>query len=570
MARKKKKAKAGKKFRTFLVIVIATGLLAYVGLKIFLEPYLTKQIRTELNKKPGRLYDITFDDVDINLLNTSLIIDNLSISPNDSARSLLENGIIKILISVQALHLRVNHIEMIEFLKNKNVFIERLKVENAMINCISNPDAHPVERKEKENIESILPNKINSVNIEYFEFLTAGFRYSNVKNSEEPLFLIDSLSLTVDSIVIDAETIGHSLPFSFTGFDIGSRYISYNPMKYYTLAASDIRFDVQDTTLTIQNFRLIPKYSREEFNDQITYNSDWFDISIEKIILNGLNINESEPGKTICLNSIVVEVPDVEIYRDKKLPDAPFKHKLLITGLMQKIPKSFAVDTIKIKEGKLVYYERSEVADKPGKVFFDPLYLTAYNVTNDSDRIKKYPHLEIDFDGKIMGKSNLKSHFDFYLDRNDEFFTANGNLEAIEAIEFNQILEGLTTVNIQTGQIKSAEFIFKATDDVSEGELKMVYENLAVKVLNQDDPEKNTGTLSFLANSLVRNQNLPENNNFITGRIHFDRRKDKFIINYFWNSIRTGIISVVAPITDKNKNLERQEKKEQKQKDRHN
>jgi hypothetical protein len=173
----------------------------------------------------------------------------------------------------------------------------------------------------------------------------------------------------------------------------------------------------------------------------------------------------------------------------------------------------------------------------------------------------------MDFSGKLMGKSDLNAHLVFFLERNDEYFTASGSLDPIAAAEFNPMVEGLMPVTITSGYVRQAKFNFAATDDVSNGELILVYEELKVDVLKLNDSDEKSGGLSAGANLLINGNNLPGDNKYTTGLIHFERRKDKFIINYLWNSLKTGIISIVAPIANKNKKLERQEKKDQKHKD---
>ncbi len=564
MARKKKKSKVRKRVKTLLIVIFVTGLLAFTGLKLKLEPYIKNKIRAELNKNPKRLYEIFFDDIDINVFNGSVKIDNLTITPRDTAKFLLENDAIRGLVSVQTKLLHVKEFKIVEFFKTKSMSMDKITVENVMINYLSNPKAKPPERNMSGNIEQVIPDKINSINVNYFEILRAGFSYTLVEKPEEPLFSIDSLSVAVENIRVDSATIQQTFPFTFTHIDMNTRHITYTPLKYYTLSTSGIRFDVQDSALTIAQFKLSPKYGKEEFNRQIKYNTDLFSISIDSIIVKGIKANELAAGNTLHLNYINIENPNVEIYRDKRLPDAPFKHKVLITGGLNKVSLKFVIDSVNIKNGKLAYGEMSDGADKPGNVFFNPFNLKALNITNDSLTIENNSHLDMDFSGKIMGKSDLNAHLTFFLERNNEYFTVSGSLDPIAAAEFNPMVEGLMPVTITSGNVKQAKFGFKATDDVSDGELILIYENLMVDVSKLNDMDKKSGGLSAGANLLINNSNLPGDNRYTTGRIHFERRKDKFIVNYLWNSVKTGIISIATPIANKNKKLERQEKKDQK------
>jgi len=68
--------------------------------------------------------------------------------------------------------------------------------------------------------------------------------------------------------------------------------------------------------------------------------------------------------------------------------------------------------------------------------------------------------------------------------------------------------------------------------------------------------------MSWVAGGVVRHKNKSDAGKYIIGNIRFERRKDKAIVNFLWNSVKTGLISIVAPIADQTKKAEKQEQKE--------
>lgn len=562
MSSKEKKSKTRKVLKIVLIVFLLLLLVIFFGTNSYVEGIVKNKIDTQLNKNPNSLYHISYEDLDINILTGSLSIKNVLIKPSDSAKQMVDSGMLRSIVKTQIELFKVKRLKIFDFITNKNVDISKVIVENTRIVYLINQDVEKPEKKKKEPTDKLFPNVLNRVSIGGFEFINATFLLSNYQQPDEYLFEIDSLSIIVKDIYLDSSTIKNPIPLNFSDININTKYFALKSMKYYSISTSGIGFNIHDTTLTLNQFKLIPKYSKEEYNQQIQFNNDWFSIETEKVVLNGLSLSEIEQSESINLNSVVIYKPVIEIYRDKRLPDAPFKKKKLITSMVKSIPLNIDIDTLKVLNGKLVYEEMVELSDKPGKVFFDPLFLTAYNVTNDSGLIAKNPHLQIDLKGNIMGKGQLHVNLDFYLNRNDDYFVAKGNLGAISAVEFNPMVESLMLVKIESGDVRSAAFNFTATDDVSHGELKLIYENMKVEVLKQKDPEKKSGIISFLANELIHSHNLPEDKKFRTGIIHFERRKDKAIVNFLWNSVKTGIISTVAPIADKNRKTEKKEQRE--------
>jgi hypothetical protein len=283
--------------------------------------------------------------------------------------------------------------------------------------------------------------------------------------------------------------------------------------------------------------------------------------------LNGISLNELGNHEQISLNSIHIYNPDIEIYRDKRLPDAPFKKKPLITGLILKIPIPVGIDSLLVIDGKLVYEELLDLSDIPGKIYFDPLYLTATNITNRPGRIKKDPIMPFELNGMLMGTSEINSQLKFHLNRQDEYFSAKGKLAKMDGTALNEMFKSLLMAEIKEWDVHSAEFEFTATDDNSHGTLDLAYENLKIEVLKVKKPEKKATFYTLLAGGVIKHKNLPENPNFRRGIIRFERRKDKAIVNFLWNSVKTGIISTIAPIADKNRKIEKQEQKEAEKKE---
>ncbi len=540
-------------FRFFLLSTIGLILLIILLVKFFADPYITKLVNSELNKNPDRFYDTHIKSISINVLNASLKLKEIIIEPRDTARALQNQGLMKTLIFGQIRILQIYRPGILEYLKQKKLLIKKLKIENAEVSILSNPNALQLTTEGYDTSEIKLPEEMNSIVVDNFILLNSRFQYSETNHTGEPLFRVDSLAVEIVNIAVDSATMAKPLPLSFKSIVARSPHISYAPMKYYYAATSGLYLNADDSSVSINNFRLIPKFTKEEYNKKRKYNTDWFSIFVERITVAGFSGEEIDSEKIPRIMSICFDKPVVEVFRDKRLPDEPGKHVPLIHEALKKLKKSFLIDSAMIKEGRIEYSEINDFSEKPGNINFDPMYMTIYNLTNDSSAIAENPQLEVDFRGNLMGKGTIITHLVYDLGRQGEYFTVNGNLGSFNATDVNPMLESLLPVQILSGNVMLAEFSMKGNNDHTDGKLTLHYDNLQVEVKKQKDQSKRSGALTILANGLLRNKNLPDENKYIEGTIHFERRKDRFIINYLWNSIKSGIISVVAPITGNNK-----------------
>jgi hypothetical protein len=554
-----------KRKKVFTIIIVAILLVIIVilaGINFYLEHLVREKIDTQLNK-PGGLYTLTVDDIDIHIFRGNLTLHNLNVIPTDTARSILAAGGIKSLTHATVGDFKIRGISLIKFLRGKDVKIRKIAVSEINLEQIVNKEAHP-EKKNHRSLQDQIGKELNAADIGQFDLQNITFRLINFRNDSIPDFEIDSVFLIVKDIHLDQNTLEKSFPVTFSEIKLNTGHFELNNLAHYVIKTDDIHFRLADSTILLDGFKLKPKHSKQAYNKLIKYNNDWFDIATESIVIKGINMHELELNKMINLLSVSIESPDIKIYRDKNLPDAPFKYKPLLAGLIKKIPLPICIDTLLVKNGKLVYEELTPTSDIPGMVNFDPLFISVYNITNQPDRLSLNNLMEVDFHGRIMGASNLNANLKIDLNSDYETFSASGLLEPVDGAAFNPMVENLLLVSIKEGKIHKAEFTFDATDDLSQGELFLDYENIKVEVHKHKDSEKRSGAMSFVANEVLNNKNLPEDKRYRTGNIYFERRKDKALVNYLWNSTKTGIISVVAPIADKTKKEIRQAEQEEK------
>ena len=540
--------------------VLVFLLIAVIGFNMYVEKLIRTEVMSQINQNPESLYKINFEDIDIGILRGNLVIKKIEVNPRESAIEKLDKGEIKTLVSSRIDIFQIKRLKIFEFILNKNIIINQIKVENAEINYLINPG---VEIQKKNNtliLHNIFSDKFNGADIRDLEIKNATLKFLSNKNPDESLFEVDSISIAFKDIVMNKETLKKPIPVSFSDFTLNTKHFSLKALEYYDIYTSNVSFNVDDTCLVINNFRLEPKYSKEEYNKLIKFENDWFSISTDKIVLNGLSLKELEFNDIFRINSIDIINPDIEIYRDKRLPDPPFKYKPLIASIIKKIPYTISVDTVLIKNGKLVYQEMHDLTNEPGEVDFDPLYISVYNVTNDSQQIKKNPVLQVDLSSLLMGEGNLKSNLRFHLNSPRDYFTIKGKLDSISGAAFNKITKNLLLVQINMGDIYSAEFEFTANDDVSNGKITIFYDNLKVEVFKPKHHNKKSKAWSFIANKLIKKKNLPDDPKFRTGIIYFERIKNKALPNYLWNSLKTGVISTIAPIAEKKQQKKKQKK----------
>ena len=524
-------------------IIVLAGVNSYFGYKI------KNLIKAKINENPDSTLAISYSSINVNIYTGLIRINDLLIEPGKKKTERFRNGELKSIFSLKLKSFRVSGIDILGFMTKKKLHIGKITIKDADINLIVNNALKTDKLEIRRDTLDIFSEKIKGITINEINFKDIDLRVSDIKQEKDPFIKLNSLSISLMGVKVDSTTINNSIPASYNSFALQTRKFVYNKPKFYSIIYSGLNFNMKDSTLNISDFQLKPKYSKASFDKRIPYETDLFDIKTKAIIINRIGILSFLSNKELNIPSMEILDPNIDIYRNKRITDPPYKYKPLLVTLIKKISVPILLDTLKIKNGKLIYGELHEYRDKPGEVEFSNLNINGYNITNRKKQIALHPIFRLDVSSKLMGKANFQVNFRFDQSKTNDFFTVDGEMGRIIATEINRVSESMMRMKIKSGVIHKASFHFWANNDQSKGELIMDYENLKIEVMKVDE-RKSYKALSAIANGVMNNHNIPGKKKYKTGLIHFSRDKNKAIPNYLWKSIQSGLVSIMASVAE--------------------
>jgi hypothetical protein len=253
--------------------------------------------------------------------------------------------------------------------------------------------------------------------------------------------------------------------------------------------------------------------------------------------------------------------PELEVYRDHRLPEPPFKYKPLISETVRDIPFTLDIEKLILKNGKITYLEVAPKGTEPGEITLTNVFATTYNVTNDDVILKSSPDMILDAEAKLMGESMFKVNCKFPILDESDHFTTSGTLGSMSATDMNPFIKPIAGAEIKSGDVLGVTFDIHGNNDFSGGTVNMEYKDLKVDVLSTKKEDKTNWFLSVGANTVIRTNNLKDTKRYREGMVYFERRQDKAFINFFVKSLVSGLQSTVAPVTVK-KETRKEEKRE--------
>ncbi|RLD59915.1 MAG: hypothetical protein DRJ05_05675 [Bacteroidetes bacterium] len=562
MVDKKKKKRKQKKLWIIGTIVLTTAIVL-IGINSFLGLKIKSVVESEINKNPESDYSISYNNIGVNIYTGSIHLKNLVIEPRREKVDSLTSKKNELFFSLTVQSFKINGVWIFNFIKTGKLLIENIKANNINIEVLIGKSTKQDKPLKKQETLNILTDRFRGILVNNVHLNNLSLKVIDINKQKKPLLDLHSLSFAISDVLYDSTTALKPIPVSMESLNLKTKEFTYNSLEYYTISTSGFNFTLEDSTLKILNFKLTPKYSKEGYNKKIKYENDLFSINTKEIIMHKIHLQKLFYNKVFYSPKFEIIKPDIDIYRDKRLPASPYKYKPLLASIIKKIPVPLTIDTITIKKGKLVYGEMHSVTNKPGEIVFNDLNISGFNFTNDEKQISKRPKLQLDLSAKLMGQANLKVNFQFDLTKTGDHFNVKGDMGKINGKKLNRMVENLLLVKIQSADIHSVSFHFMANDNQATGEMKMDYENLKVKVLKQEKG-KEYKTLSFLANGLILKNNRPGSPKYKTGIIHFNRDKNKALPNYLWKSIQSGLVSIVAKVAESKEQKEIRKKKKKK------
>lgn len=495
---------------TIAGVIIGFVLLLLVVAGPILSSYLKKYIEQKSN--------IQVEIIQVNILFGTVKFENIKLSETILNETKI-SGVIK--------SVHINHLGLIKYLFHKDISIGNIAVSEAILSV----ELMPGDTSENSDMEKEFP----AVTIDEFEILNSHFNASTYKK--------DSLKLTIDHLSIDKlQYLSSNILLDAVAFSLGEAYYQTTNGQYH-IGWSKAFCTAGENTILFDSLSAIPVFEAQKFFDKEVYQTDRFSLFILEVELL-TSTGDFNSANYAFKGSAILKNGHLQVTRDKNIKRKENDVKPTLQEVLKSSPLFIELDSLVIESFKISYGEIAENEKLYGIVSFDSLDAVISNLK--SGKISN-GNLTIDAQALFMNEGNLKAHFEFPYDKN--YFDCNGSLNNLEFIRLNQVSVPLSKVNFSNGKINKLMFNFRADTDSSRGDLLFYYSNLNFAISSNsrgDTSNFKSRVLTFIADDLVVSDGNPDKNgNVSKGIIREARNRERFIFNYMWKSIFSGVKSTV-------------------------
>lgn len=358
------------------------------------------------------------------------------------------------------------------------------------------------------------------------------------------------LDLHATGLHVDLPRNGHALAMGFSSGTLRLRDLTATLPPLYELHVHEIRLAHPDSTLLVHHLSLDPQRTPKDYGRAVRYETDLFEMHMDSLMLHGWDIAALFNDRTLRTRTMAVGTTNLNVFRDKALPDEPFKPKRMPAKLLRELPVAVDLDSLLINGLTVRYHEKDTLTEDFGEVVFNDIHAvtTGLHSKAEGDAAKVHMHVNAHVYGTAPIVLDLRTSIP---DRTDHF-SLHARIGALPFQAFNRMTNDLILVKATRGTIGGIDYTLEADDDRAHGRVDIEYRDLMISIRKRDGSRQENKLVSFLVNQIKHNDNLRSSGNFRHGDFEIERLKDRQIFNYTWRGLREGMLLSVMPkvVTD--------------------
>ncbi len=274
-----------------------------------------------------------------------------------------------------------------------------------------------------------------------------------------------------------------------------------------------------------------------------TGESDQNHISLREIACEGIDVARIIAQKALSIDSVKLGGTRLKSYKNRQIYEAP-RHKPLLWQTIQALPIPVEIRHIAFLDADIEYDELSATGDSPGVVTLDDMHGEARNMTNIAEGNERF--FRVDLQTVLMGEGDFVATCLFPVDAADDHWEVSGRLGATDLRSFNQALEPLMNVRIDSCNLQSLDFQIIGTHIESSVNLTMLYTDLNVELLRRHDHTRKLGLPTLvLDNFVLKHANPLPGQSVRQGSGTHTHDYERSTFNFIWKSVVPGVTRTV-------------------------
>ncbi|SDM19851.1 hypothetical protein [Kriegella aquimaris] len=506
---------------------IAVTVLIALG-AIILSVFAVSQVMAEdmisnfLKRKIPRNIELTYDNVQVNIFKGNLQFEKINLDFYERDSSLLQSN-------VQIDQLTIDDFGYWNFFVKNAIHVDAIKVYEPNVHYFLDrilPQKDTVSRGIVQLLKTI---EVDEIVVEDGNLLLLKDTKDSIKVA------VKAINFLMTGGKTSPELIKNKIPLQYDRYELTTDDVFIDLGLYEILKVTNL--ELKPDKSTVKNLSLVAKLSKKELSKQLRSERDHIDLKIPLIEIEDIDFGFKRKTFFLNMGQGLIKAPNLEIYRDKLVPD-DYKKKKLYSQMLRELPINLSLSKINIENGRVSYSERVTEETQPAPLVFGNLKAVLKNISNNGANVS------VEAEAKLMNEAQLKLNWSFEDPSKNDRFRASGVVKDFKAASINDFL----TSNLRArakGTVNELYFTVSGNAISSKGDMKMKYENFEFSVLKKDRLGINK-FLTTIGKLFINDGSKTAADGFRYGVIDVERDPTKSFFNYLWINVQDGTLSTIT------------------------
>jgi len=535
--------------KIFIRILIIIGLLFLIlkGIEYLLE----RNFQSRINSNPDRAYNITYEDFDLHTLFKGVTLDEVSIQP------LNETGGTVITGSVD--YATLKGLVWIELLFGKRLSIREISFEQPVFEItLSTTDT--VKKTSGNGIQAMFGDILSRANLKSFS-IQNGSVILKEPQSGVIKGQVKKVNIQADEIETDSIRLKNIIPFLMGNLIVDIEDVNYDLNEYTQLSLGSIDYNLQDKEMVLHDISMGYTIDWIEVSKRVGIQTDIIEVAIKTLAIHQLEpSNQFYTDLDIKAETIDIDSLHIKLQRNKNFQRPPDVLKPMFKEMIDNIPIALDLDSVRIRNSSVTYSELGAKKEESGTIEINQINGNIVGITNVPELQQNLGQLSANLTAILSGQAGM--NVVLIVPYKGESFTLDVEVGNMELSKLNPTLTPLAGVEIESGQLSKIKYQMNASRYHSQNKLIFDYSDLHMNMVKESDDHtaKKRIFLSAMANAAIRNNNMPDQEKYLTAEYQSERNLYRSPVNYIIQGLIQGITHIV-PGKNVQKAIEKKKKK---------
>lgn len=503
---------------TFLGLIIFSFIISITAylLNSYWNPILAKQVKEMVLKGSDSLYNVTFSSAEIHVIRGTIVINNINITPDTAKYNRLKklNLAPNNLVDFHVKRLILSQIHPFRLYFKHQLEIGEIVLKEPVLHVTyALNQIKDTTLKDRRTAWQKISKNLNFIHVGQILLGDIKFKYEDLSGNKVSVSELKELNISGYDFLIDSASQNDKKRFLFCKniMAVLNDYKGKTPNGLYNYEINSLKLNTADSHLYINGLLLNPVDNSSFFAHS---KRDRFNLRIDSIQVNNFDFLNFQKYRELNSSKLIVNGGALQIYSNpNKLADKSDRTKTFPNAALTELNSNVNINSIQIKRFNVQYNEYNKKSQKTGSLIFNNTNATLVNLTTNKIALQKNNICHIKLTSSFMDHGNLSADFDFNLTDENNSFSFKGVLGPMDLKYVNPAAIPLGMIKISSGVLKQFSFDIKANKTSDKGNVKLLYNNLKVNVLQEDtllNKLKKKAIATLYANLFIVKHNNPD------------------------------------------------------------